>query len=76
MSDIFHEVDEAVRREQLKKLWERWGNLIIAAAFLVVLGIAGWRAFEWWQNKKAQQAGAAFESATGLSARRPALAQG
>jgi len=67
VSDIFHEVDEAVRREQLKKLWERWGNLIIAAAFLVVLGIAGWRAFEWWQNKKAQQAGAAFESALTLS---------
>ena len=31
VSDIFNEVDEEVRREQLKKLWERYGILIIAA---------------------------------------------
>ena len=36
MSDIFNEVDEEVRREQLKKLWERYSNLIIGAAILVV----------------------------------------
>ena len=41
VSDIFHEVDEEVRREQLKKLWDRYGNLIAAAAILVVAGIAG-----------------------------------
>ena len=67
MSDIFQEVDEEVRREQLKKLWERWGNHLIALAFLIVLGIAGWRAWDWWQMKKAQEAGAAFESALTLS---------
>src|SRR5262249_58447352 len=26
VSDIFQEVDEEVRREQLKKLWDRYGN--------------------------------------------------
>ena len=31
VSDIFNEVDEEVRREQLKKLWERYGILIIAS---------------------------------------------
>ena len=67
MSDIFHEVDEEVRREQLKKLWERWGNLIVAAAVLVVLAIAAWRAWEWWETKKAQQAGAAYEAALALA---------
>ena len=30
VSDIFQEVDEEVRREQLKKLWERYGTYIIA----------------------------------------------
>ncbi len=39
MSDIFTEVDEEVRREQLKKLWERYGNYAVAAA---VLGLANW----------------------------------
>jgi hypothetical protein len=67
VSDIFREVDEEVRREQLKRLWERWGNYILAAAVLVVLAIAAWRAWDWWQMKKAQEAGAAYESALSLA---------
>jgi hypothetical protein len=67
LSDIFQEVDEEVRREQLKKLWDRWGNYVIALAVLVVLGIAAWRAWDWWEMKRAQEAGAAFESALALA---------
>ena len=67
MSDIFQEVDEEVRREQFKKLWDRWGNHFLAAAVLVVLGIGGWRAWEWYEMQKAQQAGAAFDSALSLA---------
>jgi len=63
VSDIFREVDEEVRREQLKKLWDRWGNYLLAAAILVVIGIAAWRAWDWYQTKKAQEAGTAFETA-------------
>ena len=40
VSDIFHEVDEEVRREQLKKLWDRYGNYVVAAAFLLVAAVA------------------------------------
>jgi hypothetical protein len=67
VSDIFHEVDEEVRREQLKKLWDRYGGLIVAAAVLVVLGVAGWRGYSWWEQKKAAEAGAAFEAASTLA---------
>ena len=67
MSDIFHEVDEEVRREQLKKLWARWGNYVLALAVLIVLGIGGWRAWDWWEMKQAQEAGAAFESALAMA---------
>jgi len=63
VSDIFREVDEEVRRDQLKKLWDRWGNYIVAVAVLVVLAIAGWRAWSYWEMKKAQEAGTAFEAA-------------
>src|SRR5262249_59045441 len=38
VSDIFHEVDEEVRREQLKKLWDRYGNYAVAAAGLLLVG--------------------------------------
>ena len=63
MTDIFHEVDEEVRREQLKKLWDRYGYVLVALAFLVVAGIAAWRGYGWWEAKKAAESGAAFEAA-------------
>lgn len=67
MSDIFQEVDEEVRREKLKQLWERHSNLIVALALLVVLGVGGWRGYDWWETKKAAESGAAFESAVLLA---------
>jgi hypothetical protein len=67
LADIFHEVDEEVRRDQLKKLWERHGGLAIALAVLIVIGVGGWRGYEYWQAKQAAQAGAAFEQALSLS---------
>src|SRR5262245_9989878 len=67
MSDIFQEVDEAVRREQLQKLWKRYGNFVIAAAVLVVLAVRAWRGYRWWEAKQAAQAGAAFDAASELA---------
>ena len=67
MSDIFHEVDEEVRREQLKKLWDRYGSLVIAACVLLVVAVGGWRAHEWWEAKKAAEAGTAFQAAITLA---------
>lgn len=67
MADIFHEVDEEVRRDQLKKLWDRYSIYLIALAVLIVAGIGGWRGYEYWVAQKAAVAGAAFESAVTLS---------
>ena len=67
MTDIFQEVDEEVRREQLKKLWERYGTYFIAACIVIVIGVGAWRGYEWWQLKQAAQSGAAFEQAVKLA---------
>ena len=67
MADIFQEVDEEVRREQLKKLWQRYGNYIAAACIVVVVAVGAWRGYEWWQGKKAAESGAAFEQAVALA---------
>ena len=67
MADIFHEVDEEVRREQLKRLWDRYSIYLIALAVLILAGIAGWRGYEYWVAKRAAAAGAAFEAAIALN---------
>lgn len=67
MSDIFTEVDEDVRREQLAQLWKRYGNLVWAAVALVILSVAAWRGYDYWQNRIAAQSGAAFNAATRLA---------
>jgi hypothetical protein len=67
VADIFQEVDEEVRRERLNELWKRYGTLVIAACFLIVAGVGGWRAYEYLQSKKAGQTGIAFEQAVTLA---------
>jgi hypothetical protein len=67
VADIFQEVDEEVRREQFKKLWERYGSYAIAACILIVAGVGAWRGYDWWETKKAAEAGAAFEQAVTLA---------
>jgi len=67
VSDIFDEVDEEVRREQFKKFWERYGYLVVALAILIVAGVAGWRGYQYWQDKKAAETGAKFTAAALLA---------
>jgi hypothetical protein len=67
VTDIFQEVDEEVRREQLKKVWQRYGNYIIAGCLLLVVGVVGWRGYDWLEAKRAAESGAAFEQAVTLA---------
>jgi len=67
VADIFREIDEEVRREQLQKLWNRYGNYAVVLAFLVVAGVGAWRGYAWWDAKKAAESGAAFEAAIALA---------
>jgi hypothetical protein len=67
VSDIFNEVDEEVRREKLKQLWDRHQGLIVGGAILLVVLVGGWRLYQWWDAKQAVEAGSAFQSAMTLS---------
>jgi hypothetical protein len=67
VSEIFDEVDEEVRREQLKKLWDKYSIYIIAAAVLIVAAVGGWRGYQYLEAKKAAEAGAALNKAIELS---------
>ena len=67
MSELFDEVDEDVRRDQLKKLWEQYSLYIIAIAILIIASVGGWRGYQYLEAKKAAEAGAAFDKAVELS---------
>jgi hypothetical protein len=46
VSDLFREIEDELRRENLLKLWRRYGKYVIAAAVLALVaggGVAGWR---------------------------------
>ena len=67
MSELFDEVDEEVRRDQLKKLWDQYSIYIIAGALLIIAAVGGWRGYQYLEAKKAAEAGAAFDKAVELS---------
>ena len=67
MSELFDEVDEDVRRDQLKKLWDQYSIFIIAIALLIIASVGGWRGYQYLEAKKAAEAGAAFDRAVELS---------
>ena len=67
MSELFDEIDEDVRRDQLKKLWEKYSIVIIAGAILIIASVGGWRGYQYVEAKKAAEAGAAFDKAVELS---------
>jgi hypothetical protein len=67
VSELFDEVDEDLRREQLKKLWDRYSLYVIAGAILIIASVGGWRGYQYLEAKKAAEAGAAFEAAADLA---------
>jgi hypothetical protein len=67
VSEFYDEVDEEVRRDQLKKLWDRYSIYIVAAALLIVAAVGGWRGYQYVEARKAAEAGEAFNRAIDLS---------
>jgi hypothetical protein len=67
VSELFDEVNEDVRRDQLKKLWDQYSIYIIAGALLIIASVGGWRGYQYLEAKKAAEAGAAFDKAVELS---------
>jgi hypothetical protein len=61
--DFFREVDEAVRQDRYKALWDKFGLYIMVAAALIVAGVGGYKAWSYWQESQAKQAGGEFSNA-------------
>jgi hypothetical protein len=71
VSDIFHEVEEDVRRERFEKLWKQYGDYAIALLAVIIIAIAGYKFWQRYETQQRLNASAAFfaaQQATGNGA--------
>ena len=69
MSDdsFFREVNQELRQDQAKALWERYGIAIISVAVAVVLATSAYVAWEYWSTSRANSSGDAYSQALTLA---------
>lgn len=73
--EFIREVDEDLRRDQMKKLWLRYGSALVGLAVLVVAGTAGKVAWDHWRQQERAAEALQFAAAEdALSAARDAEA--
>lgn len=60
MSDIFHEIEEEVRRQQYEKLWKRYGTYIIGGVVAIVVAIAAYIGYRDYHQAELDRASAAY----------------
>ena len=68
MVDIFHEVEEDLRRDKLNRLWGRYGTAFLSVAVLAVVVTAGVVFWGQYQDNAAKRAADEFASADKLVA--------
>lgn len=61
--DLLRQVEEELRRERLEKVWKQYGTYILAAAVLIVVGVAGYKVWEGRHLAAQQASGARYEDA-------------
>jgi hypothetical protein len=57
---IFREVDDEVRTEEYKKIWDRYGKYVTGLAVLLVAGVAAWQGYKYTQVKATEDAGTVY----------------
>ena len=67
MSDIFHEVDEDVRRDKAADFWRRYQTPIFVVAFLIVAATGAWSYYQDKRQKAAEAANDRYVAAVALA---------
>lgn len=62
-SAAFLEVDEAVRKDELKEWWNRWGTWVVAACVAVVVAAVGYVGWNQYDTSRRAAASAAYSAA-------------
>lgn len=61
--DVFREVEEDLRRERIKALWDRYGGYVLIGALAIILLVGGKQAYDYWTREQARAAGLAYAEA-------------
>jgi len=83
MADIFDEINEDLKRDQMQNLWARYGKYVIVAVSVVVIGVGARQGYNVWQDRQATEAATIYHQAlkaddtvTALTAQLDALSPG
>ena len=66
MSDIFQEVQEEYRQQQLADFWKKYRLPIIGGVAALVLGVAGYQGWSYWYGLKVERSSRELEIASDL----------
>jgi len=70
VSDVFQEVQEEYRREQMAKFWAKYRVAIVAGVAALIVGVAGYQGWTYWRARQIEA------SSRGLEAVAEMVAQG
>ena len=63
VDDIIREIEDDLRSDRVKRLWQRYHNYVYAAAVLVVVAVAGYEAWHYREVQARAAEGARFNAA-------------
>ena len=62
MADIFDEVSEELKQDQLKQIWNKYSKYIISVAFILFISVLGYFFYDKWKLEKIEVSSSQFFS--------------
>ena len=62
MSDVFQEVQEEYRRQQLEQLWAKYRVPLISGISALVLAVAGYQGWSYWHGMQVEKSSREFDA--------------
>jgi hypothetical protein len=67
VSDIFNEIDEDLRADRARRLFQRYGGVIVALAVVAVAAVGGYEAWKWYQARESARVAAVYVAAQAVA---------
>jgi len=61
VTDVFQEVEEEYRREQMAKFWQKYSMAVIGGAAALIVGVAAFEGWTYWRARQLDASSRGFE---------------